>query len=80
LFSNVYFIFAKHFSSNRFYHYILELYFSLKQNAADAIQGLNGKLALSKPLIVNWAKKQTGRTVRIITKLTVSAMKHITYQ
>ncbi|XP_015751735.1 PREDICTED: probable RNA-binding protein 18 [Acropora digitifera] len=31
-------------------------------NAADAIQGLNGKLALSKPLIVNWAKKQTGRT------------------
>lgn len=34
----------------------------MKQNAADAIQGLNGKLALSKPLIVNWAKKQTGRT------------------
>lgn len=64
---NVYFIFAKHFSSDRFYHNILKLYFSLKQNAADAIQGLNGKLALSKPLIVNWAKKQTGRTVRIIT-------------
>ena len=53
-------------SSERFYHYILNLYFSLKQQAVDAIQGLNGKLALSKPLIVNWAKKPTGRNVRIL--------------
>lgn len=32
------------------------------EQAENAIQGLNGKLALSRPLIVNWAKKPAGIT------------------
>lgn len=34
--------------------------FKTREQAENALQGLNGKLALSKPLIVNWAKKPTG--------------------
>ena len=33
------------------------------QEAENALHGLNGKLALSKHLIVNWARKQTGEVV-----------------
>ncbi|PFX15279.1 probable RNA-binding protein 18 [Stylophora pistillata] len=34
--------------------------FKTFQEAENALLGLNGKLALSKPLSVNWARKQTG--------------------
>lgn len=36
--------------------------FMTHEEAENALQGLNGKLALSKPLVVNWAKKPTGLT------------------
>lgn len=38
--------------------------FLSQQQAENALCGLNGKLALSKPLVVDWAKKKTGLTVR----------------
>ena len=37
--------------------------FLSQQQAENALRGLNGKLALSKPLVVDWAKKKTGLTV-----------------
>ena len=37
--------------------------FLSQQQAENALSGLNGKLALSKPLVVDWAKKKTGLTV-----------------
>ena len=37
--------------------------FLSQQQAENALCGLNGKLALSKPLVVDWAKKKTGLTV-----------------
>ena len=37
--------------------------FLSQQQAENALRGLNGKLALSKPLVVDWAKKKTGLMV-----------------
>ena len=37
--------------------------FLSQQQAENALRRLNGKLALSKPLVVDWAKKKTGLTV-----------------
>ena len=37
--------------------------FLSQQQAENALRGLNGKLALSKLLVVDWAKKKTGLTV-----------------
>ncbi|XP_073231936.1 probable RNA-binding protein 18 [Porites lutea] len=36
--------------------------FKKLEQAENALRGLNGKLALSKPLVVDWAKKKTGLT------------------
>ncbi|KAJ7337043.1 Putative RNA-binding protein 18 [Desmophyllum pertusum] len=34
--------------------------FKTCEEAENALHGLNGKLALSRPLVVNWARKQAG--------------------
>lgn len=39
--------------------------FTFTQEAEKAIKGLNGKLALSKPLVIDWAKEYQARSTEV---------------